>query len=56
MPDQVPTLVVRGERLIDGRGGPPVNSGLVAIADRKILYAGVAEGAPNSSGGSDPET
>lgn len=39
-------LVIRGKMLIDGRGGVPVSPGLVAIAGKKIIYAGVAGEAP----------
>jgi imidazolonepropionase-like amidohydrolase len=39
-------LVIRGKMLIDGRGGAPVSNGLVAIAGKKLVYAGRAEEAP----------
>ena len=39
-------LVIRGKMLIDGRGGAPVFNGLVAIAGKKVVYAGKAEEAP----------
>jgi imidazolonepropionase-like amidohydrolase len=39
-------LVIRSKLLIDGRGGAPVTHGLVAIAGKKVVYAGEAEVAP----------
>jgi imidazolonepropionase-like amidohydrolase len=39
-------LIIRGKMLIDGRGGAPVLNGLVAIAGKKVVYAGKAEEAP----------
>jgi imidazolonepropionase-like amidohydrolase len=39
-------LVIRGKMLIDGRGGTPISSGLVAMAGKKVVYAGRAEEAP----------
>ena len=39
-------LVIRGKVLIDGRGGSPVSPGLVAIAGKKIVYAGSAVETP----------
>jgi imidazolonepropionase-like amidohydrolase len=39
-------LVIRAKMLIDGTGGKPVSPGLVAVADRRIVYAGPAAGAP----------
>jgi imidazolonepropionase-like amidohydrolase len=39
-------LVIRGKILIDGCGGPPVSPGLVAVAGRRIVYAGSAMEAP----------
>lgn len=39
-------LVIRGKMLIDGLGGAPVSNGLVAIAGKKVVYAGKAEEAP----------
>jgi len=39
-------LVIRGKMLIDGRGGAPVSNGLVAIAGKKVIYAGLAKEAP----------
>lgn len=43
-------LILTGELLIDGLGGPPVSPGMVAIAGRQILYAGSASAAPPLSG------
>jgi len=40
------TLVIRAKSLIDGRGGPAVSPGLVAIAGDRIVYAGLAADAP----------
>ena len=40
------TLIVRAGMLIDGRGGPPVSPGLVAIAGTRIVFAGLAHDAP----------
>ena len=39
-------LVIRGKMLIDGKGGAPVSPGLVAIAGKKVIYAGMPEAAP----------
>jgi imidazolonepropionase-like amidohydrolase len=39
-------LVLRARTLIDGQGGPPVSPGLVAIAGKRIAYAGAAASAP----------
>jgi imidazolonepropionase-like amidohydrolase len=39
-------LVIRGKMLIDGLGGEPVSPGLVAVADKHILFAGAAGDAP----------
>ena len=36
------SLVIRGRALIDGRGGPPIGNGLVAVAGTRIVYAGPA--------------
>ena len=41
-------LVIRGGMLIDGLGGPPVSTGLVAIAGTRIAFAGPAHEAPPS--------
>ncbi len=47
MADQdVADLVVRARALVDGTGAPPVSPGLVAIAGRRIVYAGPAAAAP----------
>jgi imidazolonepropionase-like amidohydrolase len=40
------SLVIRSKTLIDGLGTPAISPGLVAIADRKIVYAGKPEAAP----------
>jgi len=39
-------LVIRAKMLFDGRGGAPLSPGLVAIAGKKIVYAGAAQAAP----------
>jgi imidazolonepropionase-like amidohydrolase len=39
-------LVIRSKLLIDGKGGAPVANGLVAIAGKRLVYAGRAEEAP----------
>ncbi len=39
-------LVIRSKTLIDGAGAEPVSSGLVAVAGKRIVYAGPATGAP----------
>ncbi len=39
-------LVIRSKLLIDGKGGAPVSQGLVAIAGKRLVYAGKAEEAP----------
>jgi len=39
-------LVIRCKNLIDGAGTEPVSSGLVAIAGKRIIYAGPVAGAP----------
>jgi imidazolonepropionase-like amidohydrolase len=39
-------LVIQGKILIDGCGGPPVSPGLVAVAGKRIVYAGSAMEAP----------
>lgn len=43
-------LVIRGKTLIDGSGAEPVPSGLVAVAGKRIVYAGPAAGAPEFPG------
>jgi len=48
MPEPEVELVIRARMLIDGRGGPPISPGLVAIADKKIVFAGAAIEAPPS--------
>ncbi|MGC8873355.1 MAG: amidohydrolase family protein, partial [Chloroflexia bacterium] len=40
------TLLVRARALIDGLGRPPVSPGAVAVAGKRIVYAGPAAGAP----------
>ena len=40
------TLVIRGGMMIDGRGGPAVSPGVVAIAGERIAFAGAAHEAP----------
>jgi imidazolonepropionase-like amidohydrolase len=40
-------LVIRGKTLIDGTGAQPISSGLVAVAGKRIVYAGPAAGAPD---------
>ncbi len=39
-------LVIRCKNLIDGTGAEPVSSGLVAIAGKRIIYAGSTAEAP----------
>jgi imidazolonepropionase-like amidohydrolase len=39
-------LIVRAKMLIDGTGVEPVSPGLVAIAGKRIIYAGLAAEAP----------
>lgn len=39
-------LIIRSKMLIDGTGADPVSAGLVAVADRHIVYAGRADEAP----------
>ncbi len=39
-------LVIRGKQLIDGTGAGPVQSSLVAVAGKRIVYAGPATSAP----------
>ena len=46
MADDNVNLVIRAKMLIDGSGGDPVSQALVAIADRKIVYAGPEREAP----------
>lgn len=46
MADDNVNLVLRAKMLIDGSGGEPVTQALVAIADRKIVYAGPEREAP----------
>ena len=48
MPDA--NLVIRGQVLIDGTGQPPIAQGLVAIAGKRIAYAGPAGPAPEYPG------
>jgi len=43
-------LIVQARMLIDGTGVEPVSPGLVAIAGRRIVYAGPAAGASNYPG------
>ncbi len=43
-------LVITGGLLIDGLGGPPVSPGMVAIAGRRIIYAGSAHAASPVTG------
>ncbi len=43
-------LIVRARMLIDGTGAEPVSPGLVAIAGRRIVYAGPDVGASNYHG------
>jgi imidazolonepropionase-like amidohydrolase len=50
MPQGNVTLVIRGKTLIDGTGAEPVSSCLVAVAGKKIVYAGPAAGAPEFPG------
>lgn len=44
------TFVIRGVRLIDGTGGPPVEDAVVVIADGRITAAGVAASVPLPQG------
>jgi imidazolonepropionase-like amidohydrolase len=46
MTEDAVTLVVRGKALIDGTGSDPVASGAVAVAGKRIVYAGPAARAP----------
>jgi imidazolonepropionase-like amidohydrolase len=39
-------LVIRGKHLIDGTGAKPISPGLVAIAGKRIIYAGAVDEAP----------
>ncbi|MGQ9599517.1 MAG: amidohydrolase family protein [Anaerolineae bacterium] len=39
-------LVIEGQLLIDGLGGPPISPGLAAITGRRVVYAGSALAAP----------
>ena len=46
MSEENVNLIVRAKMLIDGTGVEPVSPGLVAIAGKRIIYAGPAAGAP----------
>ena len=46
MSEENVNLIVRAKMLIDGTGAEPVSRGLVAVAGRRIVYAGPAAGAP----------
>ncbi len=46
MAETMVNLVIRSKLLIDGKGGAPVTQGLVAIAGKRLVYAGKAEEAP----------
>jgi imidazolonepropionase-like amidohydrolase len=50
MSEENVNLVVRAKVLIDGTGVEPVSSGLVAVAGRRIVYAGPTAGASNYPG------
>ncbi len=49
MSEENVNLIVRAKMLIDGTGAEPVSPGLVAIAGRRIAYAGPVAGASNYS-------
>jgi imidazolonepropionase-like amidohydrolase len=50
MSEENVNLVARAKMLIDGTGVEPVSPGLVAVAGRRIVYAGPAAGASNYPG------
>ena len=50
MSEENVNLIVRAKMLIDGTGAEPVSPGLVAVAGRRIVYAGPAAAAPDFPG------
>jgi imidazolonepropionase-like amidohydrolase len=44
------TLILEAKQLINGTGAPPVAPGVVAVAGRRIAYAGPAAGTPAHEG------
>lgn len=47
---QSDVLVIRGARLVDGTGGPPVDDAVLIAVDGRIAYAGPVQGAPDAGG------
>jgi imidazolonepropionase-like amidohydrolase len=45
-PEDNVNLILRAKSLIDGSGDPPVSPGLIAIAEKEIVYAGPEDEAP----------
>ena len=50
MSEEKVNLIIRSKMLIDGSGAEPVSPGLVAIADRRIVYVGSGTEAPDFPG------
>ena len=46
MSEENVNLIVQAKMLIDGTGAEPISRGLIAVAGRRIIYAGPAAGAP----------
>jgi len=44
-------LVVRGARMLDGRGSPPVDDAVLVAEHGRIVYAGPGSGAPDENAG-----